>query len=324
MGGSFAGLTLATTAVSLSDGGPMPSFNLANYGKYIASNTLIVRDTAFAQSFDSFLPGSLGPAITKIWELIRNISYSLLAIFMIYVGAMIMMRKQISSQVVVTAQYAIPRIIISIILITFSMAIGLLGLGLIIPMQTAIIQPIKQASLDAAGGMCVGPVLRSTVLSGSIYRVGVGMVFILLSMGINLLTLVLWFMVGIKYLFTYVKLIAATVSSPLTFAWGAIPGNEESITNWFKYFLANMLALPAMVLTMEIGNFIINTLIIQSVASSFGEPSMGANNPAVIMDAMGGYILGGILGYYMLFMALKMPKMIEEGLLGEPGGKKRR
>lgn len=61
--------------------------------------------------------------LLNIWKAFRNIAYLLLAIVMIVIGFMVMLRKKIDPKTVVTVQNALPRIIITLILITFSYAI---------------------------------------------------------------------------------------------------------------------------------------------------------------------------------------------------------
>ncbi|MBI2414752.1 hypothetical protein HYV31_02845 [candidate division WWE3 bacterium] len=321
IGGSLAGLTYIANETAFSDKGVLPSVNLANYGRYVASNTLILKDTALAQvNFPGGLvPTSVSTAIMDVWKLIRNISYGLLAIFMIYVGSMIMMRRQISSQVVVTAQYAVPRIVISIILITFSMTIGLIGIGLITPIQMALIQPIK--ALGGAG--TIGPLTIAVLTSGSILSAGVGLMFIILTIFMAFLNMGLWLVASVKYIFIYIKLIMASVSAPLTFAWGSIPGNEEKISDWFKYFLANMLALPAMALTLEVGNYILYKIVVENVIEIFTMQVNAQSNIFVFFDALGSFLFGIIMGFAIFFQALKMPKIIEEAFLGEQKTKRR-
>ncbi len=61
--------------------------------------------------------------LLPLWKAFRNISYLLMAIVMIALGFMIMFRKKIDPKTVVTAQNAIPKVVIALILITFSYAI---------------------------------------------------------------------------------------------------------------------------------------------------------------------------------------------------------
>jgi hypothetical protein len=94
----------------------------ADFGLWLADtgHTLgFLPKPAYAQGigFSGLLP------LLPIWKAFRNIAYFLMAIVMITIGFLIMFRKKIDPKTVVTAQNAIPRVIIALILITFSYAI---------------------------------------------------------------------------------------------------------------------------------------------------------------------------------------------------------
>jgi hypothetical protein len=61
--------------------------------------------------------------LLPIWKAFRNIAYALLAALMIVIGFMVMLRKKIDPKTVVTVQNALPRIVLTLFLITFSYAI---------------------------------------------------------------------------------------------------------------------------------------------------------------------------------------------------------
>ena len=61
--------------------------------------------------------------LLDLWKAFRNIAYALLAVIMIVVGFMVMFRRKIDPKTVVTVQNAIPRIVIALLLVTFSYAI---------------------------------------------------------------------------------------------------------------------------------------------------------------------------------------------------------
>lgn len=63
------------------------------------------------------------PAQT-IWKMIRDVSYALLVLVIIVMAFMIMFRVKISPQVVISIQSALPKIVLALILITFSYAIA--------------------------------------------------------------------------------------------------------------------------------------------------------------------------------------------------------
>lgn len=62
-------------------------------------------------------------ALLPIWKAFRNVAYGIIAIVLIIVGFMVMLRKKIDPKTVVTVQNSIPRIVIALILVTFSYAI---------------------------------------------------------------------------------------------------------------------------------------------------------------------------------------------------------
>ncbi|MCJ7826546.1 hypothetical protein MUP56_02945, partial [Patescibacteria group bacterium] len=91
--------------------------------------------------------------LLPMWKAFRNIAYLLLAIFMIIIGFLIMFRKKIDPKTVITVQNALPNIVITLLLITFSYAIvGVLidFMYLIIMIAISILQPISNNAIDAS------------------------------------------------------------------------------------------------------------------------------------------------------------------------------
>lgn len=58
--------------------------------------------------------------IIKLWEVSRNISYVAMIIVFLIIGLMVLFRNRINPQTVITAQAALPGLVIGLILITFS------------------------------------------------------------------------------------------------------------------------------------------------------------------------------------------------------------
>jgi hypothetical protein len=89
--------------------------------EYLASlKDNLLGKPAYAQGFGA---SGLQP-ILPIWRGFRNIVYLLSSIVFILIGVMIMLRVKISPQAVVTIQNAIPNLITTLILVTFSYAIS--------------------------------------------------------------------------------------------------------------------------------------------------------------------------------------------------------
>jgi hypothetical protein len=70
-------------------------------------------------------------AIRPLWVAVRNISFSLFVIVAIVFAFMIMFRVKLSPQVVISVQSALPKIIIALVLVTFSYAIAGLMIDLL-------------------------------------------------------------------------------------------------------------------------------------------------------------------------------------------------
>src|SRR3990167_7552472 len=62
--------------------------------------------------------------VQKIWTAFRNLSYVGFVIVFVIIGFMIMLRAHISPQTVATIQDSIPRLVVALILVTFSYAIA--------------------------------------------------------------------------------------------------------------------------------------------------------------------------------------------------------
>lgn len=72
---------------------------------------------------------------SNLWKIFRDLSYMLLVIILIAIGFMIMFRAKINPQTVISVENALPKIVISLILITFSFAIA----GFLIDLMYVII-----------------------------------------------------------------------------------------------------------------------------------------------------------------------------------------
>lgn len=97
----------------------MPPVRLSDYTQYIGRNFGIVKP-AYAESIG--LQG-LSP-LRELWIAFRNIVYLIYILIFIIIGMAIMLRIKIDPRTVMSIQNQIPKIIISMLLVTFSFAIG--------------------------------------------------------------------------------------------------------------------------------------------------------------------------------------------------------
>lgn len=67
--------------------------------------------------------GALKPFI-NLWKVFRDVSYMLLVLILVIIGFMIMFRMKLNPQTVISVENALPKIVVSLLLITFSFAIA--------------------------------------------------------------------------------------------------------------------------------------------------------------------------------------------------------
>lgn len=129
--------------------GALSSTIYAMYANPAATGEYAFRDIGESLGFlpkRTFAQGigfvGLSPLL-PIWKVFRNMAYLLLSVVMIVIGFMVMFRKKIDPKTVVTVQNALPKIVVTILLITFSYAIvGIMidAMYLVILFATAIVK----------------------------------------------------------------------------------------------------------------------------------------------------------------------------------------
>jgi len=107
----------------------VPAVGTGQYVNYMASNFGIVKSAYAAPAQDcnksKFGYGLCGLSpLLILWADVRDLSYALLTILFIAIGIGVMLRFRVDPRTVMTLQNQIPRVIIAILLITFSFAIA--------------------------------------------------------------------------------------------------------------------------------------------------------------------------------------------------------
>lgn len=97
-----------------------PPIHTRDYLAYLSNNFGVTKPT-YAANQNGF--NSLSP-IMGIWVIFRNIAYLLFVLVFVIIGIAIMLRVKIDPRTVMTIQNQIPKIIIGLLLVTFSFAIA--------------------------------------------------------------------------------------------------------------------------------------------------------------------------------------------------------
>lgn len=96
-----------------------PPFHTADYVKYMAGSFGITKHAyAASAGFDQLSP------LAKLWVGFRNIVYLLFVVIFVIIGFAIMVRAKIDPRTVMTIENQIPKIIVALVLVTFSFAIA--------------------------------------------------------------------------------------------------------------------------------------------------------------------------------------------------------
>lgn len=212
---------------------------------------------------------SLNP-ILGTWKIFRNVAYLFFVIIFLVIGFMIMFRQKIGGQTVVTAQQAIPGVIISLIFVTFSYAIA----GFMIDLMYLLMY-LMVGLFNAGGG--------TELLSKNIFGVGLDLIVgkdnvfstvntavsalvssintdtvgdvlswiggITLGLVVSIAVLIGIFKLFFELLKTYITLIVSIVTAPLLLMIGAIPG-KSNFGSWIKTLVGNLLAFPVVLMAL--------------------------------------------------------------------------
>lgn len=309
-GGSLLGM--AYTLSNINDRSPVPT-NMALFWNDTVGK-IPFAGTVLAAQIDYKNP--LINSIYTTWKVIRDISYGLLGLVLLYIGFTIILRKKIDQQTVVSVQYAIPNIVISIFLITFSYPIG------------AVLTSLGWTLYQSAGSMLdilMGPFqynfgqLAIMVLVQIVFTFGVGALNLAILLVLFVAIIVMWLIFNIKVYLLFLKMLVSVVTSPLTFLMSAVPGSTTNYIDWFKRMLANVISLfcmgSAYWLIVRLGFDILLATTANNLPNS---PFQITKSIGVALSSFG---IPFIFIYSFAF-CIGIPAKIELVILGDPKKKK--
>lgn len=294
---------------------PVP-VNLAYYVNKNAQKIPFIKDTAFAATSREY-GGFLIDSIYTYWQLVRNAAYLFMSIVMLIIGILIMGRNKVDAKAAITIQQVLPQIIIALVLITFSYPIGAAGASLAYNIRGNIetntfLSELGMGSIPVAS-TTAGLTIAGVITLFTAGFTGVGAILVAIAAIAGLVVLAFQILVFVKTIGIYLKMLMAIITAPITFAFGALPGNQKSTTNWFLTFGANMLSLPAL----EIGKVIVTRITTDIGLGGFVEPkNLGSFGVAIFAT-----LITPIIAVYGYKLVLDIPSKIDEAL--GVGGKKK-
>lgn len=254
--------------------GQLFSHPAASTQLYIADlqHSLNIAQPAYAQGLGF---ASLSP-ILSTWKLFRNIAYLGFAVIFLIIGFMIMTRQKVG-QAAITAQQALPKIVIALIAVTFSYAIaGLLIDAMYLIMQMIIVifgstinTPILgfqgsttidlNSSIFAVGGAMIlgasgsakdiiGDFVANAINLGDVAGGGLAWITsITAALIIAVAATFAVFKVFFELVKTYVTIILTIVLAPIQLMAEAMPG-QSTFKQWIQGLIGNLAAFPTVLI----------------------------------------------------------------------------
>jgi hypothetical protein len=296
---------------------PVP-VNTAYFFKDYAAKLPIIGDEVYAQNTTTY-GHTLIDSVLSIWKVFRNIAYAMMSLIMLWVGFAIITRKKISSQTVVNVQYALPKIVIALVMIAFSYPIGALITSLAwtlwnnsrtiimsIGSDTRFAQMADGLQDLGIGGLVI--LIQKTQLS----LAGAGAMLAIVSvMAIFLIMFAIF--ASLKALWIYVKMVIYIAVAPIQIALYALPGQDDKLEKWFKQMLSWGIGLFGMAMVNWLTLTFALGLIMDSFACSSG-PNLTLARP-IVSGTLFNIFIVPLLLVFGFSSAVKVPDMVEEMLM---------
>ncbi len=303
--GSLLGMVNQMQRVSTTDNIPV---NLASFTQHYARRIPIVRDTAFAADYNF----PYATVTFKVWHYFRDVALGMLSLTMLVLGVMIMLRKKLSSQAVISVQTALPRIVIATVLVFFSWPLGALFASLVIPLIEASLLGHFGFFESAFSEIPASPVAQIIWNMSSILVLGgAGIVTIATVLLLLCGTFFALFILFFKASLLQFKIFARIMTGPLNFALSAIPGKEDSAIMWFKEMIADLLSIFAMFFMVRLAFFI---AVIPYYTMTELYRGSGVSSAFPIFPALMG---STGLSTYILAKSFGMPKKVRAMIIGD-------
>ena len=268
--------------------------------------------------------------LLPIWKAFRNIAYALLAVVMVVIGFMVMFRKKIDPKTVVTVQNALPKIVLTLLLITFSYAIVGLMIDLMylsIALVAALLIPVSGGALGAdtaskymnggfwnlaamvfngdwAAAKAITDLLGvgSVPIVGSIFHLGTNAI---ISAIVAIALLIAWIRILFLFVGAYIQILISLFVGPLQILTEAFPGST-GFSSWIKNLFVNIAVFPITAAMLMIG----------TIFAKFNQDGKVWTPPLLSSAGANGWV--GIIGLGVLFAIPGIAGSLKEALKAKP------
>lgn len=302
-------------------------------------------EPAYAQSKGygfTGLGGDSGGAVRALWTASRNMAYLIMTILLIASGFLIMFRVKINPQTVVSLQTMIPKLIITMILVTFSFAIAGLVIDMIYVFIAAFAGFLSINSSIINNGQLVQTINNLTnrsflfyiwlqiplsillpiigiplIAAISIPTMGMAIFLVLLFLFPLILFLITLIKIFVMLIKAYVMLILQIVIAPLQIMLDLIPG-QQGFGPWIRNLIANasvFVVVPIMLVLQHVmsGNFLSGPLL--NLTTFQNQGGVGLNLPYLGGKLEhGDIIILWLVGFTIFSLTPKIADMIRDAL----------
>ena len=202
---------------------------------------------------------SLRP-IMNLWKVFRDVSYMLLVVVLIAIGFMIMFRMKINPQTVINIENALPRIVVAMLLITFSFAIA----GFLIDMMYVLIAIIVSLISGNGAFYDIGK-MQNNYLNGNATSLWDTIFNNPANLGVTQHS-------NLKNISTGIDVVDSTWNGGVSFlsGWGQLNFIGSSVMSTLFAALPPFISGMIQVIGMTAGGFIITTILVMLLQWSVG------------------------------------------------------
>lgn len=299
-----------------------------------------VIDKAYAQDnvqgFNRIQP------LLPLWRAMLNLAYILYIPIFIFVGITIMLRQKINPHTVASVQAAIPKIILSLVLVTFSFAIvgfmiDIMNLSMSLIVNYFVQQGFIKETLLSSDNIygrnifdfvrrdfdinnladipanAIKDIIGNLVNIPGIKNLFEGATQLILKLVFMVAVIFVLFRVLMTLILAYIGVLGMTILGPVLLVFDAIPG-RNGFGFWFKNLLANLAVFPA----------VLALLLFASVVGGVGTVTDGAPRKLEFVNERGiswvppflGDFAGEGIQNFVAFIAfgavLMMPTMLAQ------------
>lgn len=282
--------------------------------------------------------------ILETWKSFRNLAYLFFVVIFLIIGFMIMFRTKVG-QAAITAQQAIPSVIVAMLAVTFSYAIAGFMIDIMYVVMYVLASYFTEGStiinmnifslvgvmFKGTGGATQNAIEQFMEDALNIGFVGEALAWLSSLMGtviIGIAILFASFKVFFELVKTYVAVLIQIIFSPIILMLGAFPG-KNTFGKWIKNLAGNLILWPVVLLCVLVQRML--TAPIRSLNWTGNEELIdgafgGGFMPPFLVGQGQGNIIPVILGIGILLVIpeimqqVKKSMGVEEGIFGQLAG----